>query len=130
MTTYTGYAIPIDYMRGWSRWINYIDPIAYGYEALMVNEFVGRQSQCSQLVPSGPSYEAALTGGQAICSTIGAEVGQATVSGERYIRLAFQYLHSHKWRNIGILIAFMLAFLLWHLVTTGKSAARKAQGRR
>lgn len=28
---YTGFAIPTRYMHGWSRWINYLDPVAYGY---------------------------------------------------------------------------------------------------
>lgn len=27
---YTGFAIPTRYMHGWSRWINYLDPVAYG----------------------------------------------------------------------------------------------------
>jgi ATP-binding cassette subfamily G (WHITE) protein 2 (PDR) len=34
---FTGFAIPTRYMLGWSRWINYIDPVAYGFEALMIN---------------------------------------------------------------------------------------------
>jgi len=41
LIVYTGFAIPVNKMRGWSRWINYIDPIAYGFESLMVNEFSG-----------------------------------------------------------------------------------------
>jgi ATP-binding cassette subfamily G (WHITE) protein 2 (PDR) len=35
---YTGFAIPTGNMRPWFRWINYLDPVAYGFEALMVNE--------------------------------------------------------------------------------------------
>lgn len=27
---FTGFAIPVQYMLGWSRWINYLDPVAYG----------------------------------------------------------------------------------------------------
>lgn len=111
-------------MRGWSRWINYIDPIAYGFESLMVNEMVGRDSQCSSFVPSGPGYETALQAGQSICSAVGSILGQDTVSGERYLELAFGYSHSHKWRNVGILIAFMVAFLIVHLVSTGESNRR------
>lgn len=33
---YTGFALPIPYMRGWARWINYLDLVAYGFESLMV----------------------------------------------------------------------------------------------
>ncbi|KAI4786745.1 hypothetical protein E4T44_13802, partial [Aureobasidium sp. EXF-8845] len=39
---FTGFTIPTRYMLGWSRWINYLDPVAYGFEALMINEFHGR----------------------------------------------------------------------------------------
>ena len=35
---YTGFAIPTRYMKPWFRWINYIDPVAYAFEALMINE--------------------------------------------------------------------------------------------
>ena len=35
---YTGFAIPTRDMKPWFRWINYLDPVAYGFEALMVNE--------------------------------------------------------------------------------------------
>lgn len=38
LVMFTGFVIPIDYMLGWSRWMNYIDPVAYAFEALMVNE--------------------------------------------------------------------------------------------
>jgi ABC-type multidrug transport system permease subunit len=35
---YTGFAIPIIDMHPWFRWINYLDPVAYAFEALMINE--------------------------------------------------------------------------------------------
>jgi ABC-type multidrug transport system permease subunit len=38
LVMFTGFVIPIDYMLGWSRWINYIDPMAYIFESLMINE--------------------------------------------------------------------------------------------
>lgn len=33
---FTGFAIPVKYMHGWSRWINYIDPVAYGYVSILI----------------------------------------------------------------------------------------------
>ena len=51
---YTGFAIPVPYMLGWSRWINYVDPVAYGFESLMINEFYGRNYTCSEFIPRGP----------------------------------------------------------------------------
>jgi ABC-type multidrug transport system permease subunit len=35
---YTGFTIPTRDMHPWFRWINYIDPVAYAFEALMINE--------------------------------------------------------------------------------------------
>jgi len=35
---YTGFAIPITNMHPWFRWINYLDPVSYAFEALMINE--------------------------------------------------------------------------------------------
>lgn len=49
---YAGFAIPTRNMLGWARWINYINPLAYSFEALIINEFSGRNYLCSDLVPS------------------------------------------------------------------------------
>ena len=124
MTIYTGYAIPIPYMRGWARWINYLDPIAYGFESVVVNELSGRLFQCNQLVPSGPGYNGLQN--QA-CSSVGSTAGSDFVLGDSYVEASYQYLHSHKWRNVGILIGFMVFFLLWHLLTTGESSSQTKQ---
>ncbi|MCC3252264.1 ABC transporter permease, partial [Serratia marcescens] len=34
MVIYTGFVIPTPKMLGWSRWINYINPVGYVFEAL------------------------------------------------------------------------------------------------
>lgn len=67
-------------MSGWSRWINYLNPVAYGFEALMINEFWGREFSCSQFVPSGPTYNG-LGGDNTVCSTVGTIAGTDFVSG-------------------------------------------------
>lgn len=56
LVIYTGFVIPTRYMLSWSRWINYVDPVAYGCESLMINEFSGQTYACSVFVPSGPGY--------------------------------------------------------------------------
>ena len=38
LVIYTGFAIPTRNMHPWFRWLNYLDPVAYAFEALMVNE--------------------------------------------------------------------------------------------
>ena len=119
LTIYTGYAIPINYMHGWARWINYVDPVGYGFEALLINELAGRQFICSNLVPSGSGYEGITLTNQ-ICTTVGSVAGSNYVSGTTYLQESFAYNPTHKWRNIGIVIGFMLFLLGLHLLTTGK----------
>jgi ATP-binding cassette subfamily G (WHITE) protein 2 (PDR) len=45
---YTGYTIPRPYMHPWFKWLTYINPLAYAFEALMVNEFHGREFPCAR----------------------------------------------------------------------------------
>lgn len=94
---YTGFTIPTNYMLGWSRWMNYINPLAYAFESLMANEFHAREFPCAQMVPQGPGYDSLPSASQ-ICSVIGAEVGSSMVDGDRYINMSFSYYNSHKWR--------------------------------
>jgi ATP-binding cassette, subfamily G (WHITE), member 2, PDR len=35
---YTGFAIPTKNMPPWFRWINFINPVGYAFESLMINE--------------------------------------------------------------------------------------------
>lgn len=117
LIVYTGFAIPVTKMRGWSRWINYINPIAYGFESLMINEFHNREYSCSQFVPSGPGYEAGSV--NTVCGVVGAVAGQSFVNGDDYLNLSYEYYHAHKWRNVGILFAFMIFFAFTYLFATG-----------
>ncbi|KAL4754751.1 hypothetical protein BDW72DRAFT_200447 [Aspergillus terricola var. indicus] len=106
MVIYTGFTIPTRNMLGWSRWMNYINPIAYSFESFMVNEFDGRQFECISIIPSGDEYNN-VSMQYRICSTVGAESGPAIVDGGQYVELSYQYTMSHLWRNMGILIGFM-----------------------
>jgi ATP-binding cassette subfamily G (WHITE) protein 2 (PDR) len=120
LVMYTGFAIPTTYMLGWSRWINYINPIAYAFEALMINEFNNREFACSAFVPQGPQY-ANVPADSRICSTLGATPGSNVVQGSAYIIQSYAYYPSHRWRNFGILVAFTVFFLMTYLVATGMS---------
>jgi len=94
---YTGFALPVPNMRGWARWMNYMDPVAYGFESLMINEFAGRDFLCSVFVPSGDAYANASASEQ-VCSAVGSTAGSSTVSGSTYIISAYKYMPHHKWR--------------------------------
>ncbi|KAH8730719.1 ABC-2 type transporter-domain-containing protein [Phaeosphaeriaceae sp. PMI808] len=124
---YTGFTIPPTYMLGWSKWIRYINPVSYGFESLMINEFQGRDFECNQFLPSGASYGDA-TGVRHACMAAGSVAGQPFVRGQDYIRLSFGYVASHKWRNFGILWAFCFGLMAVYIVATEYITAAKSKG--
>lgn len=127
LVIYTGFTIPTRDMHPWFRWINYLDPVAYAFEALMINEFHNRKIPCSSFVPAGPAY-ANASPEQKICSTTGAAAGANFVDGDTYINVNFKYYHSHLWRNFGILWALMLFGLFVYLVATEFISAKRSKG--
>lgn len=110
LIVYTGYLIPPQKMRPWFKWLIWINPVQYGFEALMANEFTGLDIECvsPSLVPQGPG---SLPQYQS-CTLQGSQPGQVFVKGEDYIRIAFTYERAHLWRNIGIIAAFWIFFVI------------------
>ncbi|KAK2781143.1 hypothetical protein FQN52_001790 [Onygenales sp. PD_12] len=127
LVIYTGFAIPTRNMLGWSRWMNYIDPVAYGFEALMVNEFHNRQFDCAAFVPSGGAYDDYPLEHK-VCATVGSMAGSTKVDGDLYLRLSFQYEYSHLWRNLGIMFGFMFFFMFTYLIATEYISEAKSKG--
>ncbi|EGW34906.1 multidrug resistance protein CDR1 [Spathaspora passalidarum NRRL Y-27907] len=128
MVMYTGFVITTKEMLGWARWINYINPVAYVFESFMVNEFHGRYFECSNFVPSGPSYDN-ITFINRVCTAIGAQPGESLVSGTTYLKMAYNYDNTHKWRNLGICIGYALFFLVVYIMLTefNKGAMKKGE---
>jgi ATP-binding cassette, subfamily G (WHITE), member 2, PDR len=124
---YTGFSVPTRSMLGWSRWINYISPLAWAFESLLINELAGRQFVCNGLVPSGPSYNDVSLASRT-CAVLGAEAGSDIVSGTRHLSEVFEYVPSHKWRNFGILIAFLVIFTTLALWTSEIVASARSKG--
>ena len=116
---YTGFALPKPYQHPWFKWITYINPVSYAFEALLVNEVHGRDFPCSAQVPS----YSGLTGPSFICAVPGAIAGQEFVSGDAWAKTAYEYSYSHIWRNLGILFAFMIFFLALYLFATEYNSA-------
>ncbi|KAL3427777.1 ABC transporter cdr4 [Phlyctema vagabunda] len=127
LVTYTGFTIPVRDMRPWFRWFNYLNPVAYGFEALMINEFHNREIPCSTFVPMGPQY-ADISPEQRICSTTGAAAGASFVDGDVFLRVNYLYEYSHLWRNLGILWALVVAFCAFYLFCTEFITAKKSKG--
>lgn len=109
---YTGYSLPVPYMHPWFSWIRYINPIQYAFEMLIANQFHGRNFTCSAIIPAYSPPR----GDSWICSSTGAVAGQDYVNGDAYIAAAYEYTHDHMWRNLGILFAFLVAFIIMYLL--------------
>ncbi|OQE34548.1 hypothetical protein PENCOP_c017G05487 [Penicillium coprophilum] len=127
MVIYTGFVIPTRNMLGWSRWMNYINPVAYAFESFMVNEFHDRYFECAAVVPSGGQYES-VSMDHRICSTVGAQSGSTSVSGSLYLSQSFGYLKKNLWRNLGILFAFLIFFMFTYLLATEYISEKKSKG--
>lgn len=114
LVVYTGYLIPPTKMHPWFKWLIWINPVQYGFEALMANEFDSLQIQCEPpfLVPQGPGASPQYQS----CTIQGSQPGQTTVSGANYIKAAFTYSRSHLWRNFGIITAFWLFFVVLTMI--------------
>ncbi|ROV95974.1 hypothetical protein VMCG_07971 [Cytospora schulzeri] len=119
LVIFTGYVIPrtqllSDYI--WFGWIYWINPLAYSFEAVMANEFSGRDMVCppEQLVPQGPGTDPAFQG----CSLTGAQVNAKAVSGSSYLKVAYDYSRHDLWRNFGVVIAFSVLYILITVAAT------------
>ncbi|ERT01100.1 hypothetical protein HMPREF1624_02339 [Sporothrix schenckii ATCC 58251] len=126
---FTGFVIPIDYMLGWCRWMNYIDPLAYAFESLMVNEFSNRQFTCDTYVPN-PAIAGYgnVSGNNHVCATVGSVTGQPFVDGDVYLNKSFHYYASHRWRNFGIIIAFIIFFFATYMIAAELVSEKKSKG--
>ncbi|KAI2627808.1 ATP-binding cassette transporter [Hypoxylon sp. NC1633] len=123
LVIFTGFIVPINYMLSWCRWISYVNPVAYGYESLMVNEFHSRNFSCSVYIP-GYAIDAA----NGACDAVGAVPGQRYVSGDSHINSKYSYYHSHKWRNIGIVIAMVIFNHILYFIASEYITAKKSKG--
>ena len=109
LIVYTGYLIPPKKMHPWFSWLRWINPVQYGFEGLMANEFTGLIIQCEPpyLVPQGPNASPQYQS----CTIQGSTPGLTTVNGADYIHVAYQYSRSHLWRNFGFICAFFIFFV-------------------
>ena len=114
LVIYTGFVIRVPQMHPWFSWIRWINPIYYGFEILVAGQFHGRRFPCPTILPP---YQPRV-GRSWICTTVGSVAGETTVSGDAFIETNYEYYWSHAWRNFGILMAFLIFFLLIYFVAT------------
>ncbi|KAL2811226.1 putative ABC transporter [Aspergillus granulosus] len=117
---YMGYMIIKPEMHPWFVWIFWINPMAYGFEALLGNEFHGRDIPCygPNIIPNGPVYLDG-EGGQSCAGVIGAEPGATSLTGDAYLA-AMSFSHSHIWRNFGIICAWWVFFIVLTIFFTSR----------
>ncbi|KAF7555659.1 hypothetical protein G7Z17_g1989 [Cylindrodendrum hubeiense] len=126
---FTGFVIPKRYMLDWCRWLHYLDPLAYAFESLIVNEFHDRKFDCDDYVPSRefPQY-ADVTGENHVCNAVGSRPGQDYVLGDDYTSSTFDYSWSRRWQNFGIIIAFTVVLTFFYMGTAEIVSAKKSKG--
>ncbi|KAL2012125.1 hypothetical protein VTN00DRAFT_4843 [Thermoascus crustaceus] len=109
LVVYTGYLIPPWKMRPWLKWLIWINPVQYCFEALMANEFYNLNIRCEPpyIVPEGPGTSPQYQS----CSIQGSRSGETFVRGSDYIKTGFTYTRAHLWRNFGIVIAWFVFFV-------------------
>ncbi|KAL2822815.1 ABC-2 type transporter-domain-containing protein [Aspergillus cavernicola] len=111
MAMYAGYQIQATQMHPWFSWLHWLNPLSYGFEALLGNEFHLKVIECvgNNLIPSGDGYD--VTSQYASCAGVGgSKRGDTSVSGDDYLA-SLSYSHSHVWRNFGILCAWWVLFI-------------------
>lgn len=120
LVIYTGFIIPQPSQHPWFKWITYINPIGYTFEALIANEFHNRTFDCAAkyvVPPYGPLFNYSYA-----CAVRGAKANEPYVLGDSYIAKSYDYHHNHLWRNYGILVAYLVFFLLLYLIFSSRNA--------
>lgn len=62
------------------------------------------------------------------CAALGSDPGLDLVNGEKYLNTAYEYSNTHKWRNFGILIGFVVFFLCLYVILAEFSKGKRLKG--
>ncbi|KAF9435109.1 hypothetical protein BGZ76_006883 [Entomortierella beljakovae] len=110
MILYSGYLIPYQAMRGWFIWIFWVNPLAYGFKALVSNEFQRLYLECMPhaIVPRGPGYDNVAN---QVCAVYGSQPGNMLIYGPDYLYSSYRYKTSQKWVDFVAVLCFWLLFL-------------------
>ncbi|KAI8876069.1 hypothetical protein K501DRAFT_201265, partial [Backusella circina FSU 941] len=108
---YSGYQIPYVQMHPWLSWIYWINPLAYGYKALISTELRGMHFSCEgrNSVPYGPSY---TDQDYKSCILPGAQPGAPYVLGDDYLAAAYGYYTWQLWINFAAVVLFFIFFTI------------------
>ena len=106
-----GYLIQWQYEQVWLRWLFYMNALGLGFSSMMMNEFSRIDLTCEgiSLIPYGPGYNQIE---HQICTLAGSKAGSVAVTGTDYIQASFRYNVADLWRNWGIMVILIVAFLI------------------
>ncbi len=90
-----GFYIPLNNFRPWIKWLSWLSFARYGYSALLLNEFYGRDIPCA----GGPTSIAIGNTGE--CPLPGDSITSS---------LGITGVSTSYWFNIGMIIALQVAF--------------------
>ncbi|KAJ3318348.1 hypothetical protein HDU76_000852 [Blyttiomyces sp. JEL0837] len=113
----TGYIVPQPSIHPWFIWVFWINPLAYGFKSLMLNEYMGISFSCNSaksLVPYGPPYYSNLT--YQTCTLAGAKPGEDFVDGASYLQAYLNMDPNFLWWNLVIILGFWLFFLILNCI--------------
>ncbi|KAG0684143.1 ATP-binding cassette transporter snq2 [Pichia californica] len=120
MIVYSSYMIQRPSMYWWFKWFSYCNPVLYAFESLILMEFRGSKMPCSvsQLIPYGDSYKNINPLTNQVCGFVGGYYSKQEYNGENfvdgmiYLKLSFQYVWAHMWRNLGIMFCFLIGYVV------------------
>ncbi|KAI8143007.1 ABC-2 type transporter-domain-containing protein [Fennellomyces sp. T-0311] len=113
---YFGYHIKYGSMHPWFVWVHWIDPFAYGFKALLINEMKGQVYSCEgpgNSIPYGSGYD---SWEHKICSMRGGNPGENFVLGDDYLRQELNFEPSWLWApNFVMVVGWFLFFTIVNL---------------
>ena len=95
------------------KFLSYINGISYVFEGFMINEFT-YPLPCSpaQIVPFNQPRNVTYQ----TCAFVGNTPGSLVVQGKDYLDKAFGYSYAHIGRNVGVVVAFSVLYLVPTLI--------------
>ncbi|KAJ2099259.1 ATP-binding cassette transporter snq2 [Coemansia sp. S100] len=109
MILYVGYLIPPQSMHHYFKWIYWANPLAYGFKALLSNEYRNIVYPCaaSSLAPRGDGIGIA----NQVCTIAGSVPGQLMVHGREYLERGFSIHTRDQWKDFIAVTCFWLLFV-------------------
>ncbi|KAJ2743730.1 ATP-binding cassette transporter snq2 [Coemansia sp. BCRC 34301] len=110
MILYVGYLIPPPTMHHYFKWIYWANPLAYGFKALLSNEYRDILYPCAagSLVPRGPGIGIA----NQVCAVAGSTPGVLMVSGREYLEQGFSIHTKDQWKDFVAVASFWILFVV------------------